>query len=289
LKKIDNKKEANLMKNILLITLLALTPVFAFAQYLEGGLFVGASNYAGDLVDNKIGVEYNEAHLAGGVLLRYNINDWVAVRGSFTYGQISGSDANAASAGRQQRNLSFRSDIYEFAIIPEFNIMGFNPYDRYYSPYVFIGLGIFNFNPEAEFNGQWYDLQPLGTEGQGLSGRPSQYNLTQLAIPMGVGFKYAIDEYWTVGFEISSRYTMTDYLDDVSTTYVDRDDLLQARGEIAANLGNRTGEYLGTEPVNTPGANRGSVNSDWYTWTGFTITYSFMDGFGRGNGCPTNF
>ncbi|NJN77966.1 MAG: outer membrane beta-barrel protein [Saprospiraceae bacterium] len=276
------------MKNILLITLLALTPVFASAQYLEGGIFLGTSAYAGDLTEPSI--DFKEVHLAGGVLLRYNINDWVGVRGAFTYGQISGKDANASTDSRRSRNLSFRSDIYEFSIIPEFNILGFNPYDKYYSPYVFVGLGIFNFNPEAELNGQWYDLQPLGTEGQGLPGRPSQYNLTQLAIPFGVGFKYAIDEYWTVGIEFTSRYTMTDYLDDVSTTYMDRDELLQARGEIAANLGNRTGEYFGTEPVNTPNVDRGNENVDWYSWSGFIITYNFMDGFGGSRyGCPTNF
>ncbi|MFT5834447.1 MAG: hypothetical protein ACI97N_002086 [Cognaticolwellia sp.] len=276
------------MKKILLITLLALTPVFASAQYLEGGIFVGVSGYAGDLVDKSM--DLKESHLAGGILLRYNINDWVGVRGSFTYGQISGKDANSSTESRKARNLSFRSDIYEFSIIPEFNILGFNPYDRYYSPYVFVGLGIFKFNPEAELNGQWYDLQPLGTEGQGLPGRPSQYNLTQLAIPMGVGFKYAIDEYWTVGVEFSTRYTMTDYLDDVSTTYVDRDELAITRGEIAASLANRTGEYLGTEPVNIPDAIRGLENSDWYGWSGFTITYNFMDGFGGSSyGCPTNF
>jgi opacity protein-like surface antigen len=277
------------MKNILLI-LFALAPMLATAQFLEGGFFIGTSNYAGDLVEANLGVEMEETNLAAGVLLRYNINDWVSVRGSFTYGQISGSDANARAENRAQRNLSFRSNIYEFAVIPEFNILGFNPYDRFYSPYVFLGLGVFNFNPEAELDGQWFDLQPLGTEGQGLPGRPSQYNLTQLAIPMGIGFKYAITEYWTVGVEISSRYTLTDYLDDVSTTYADREDLLQFRGEIAANLANRTGEYLKTEPINTPNASRGSVNSDWYTWSGLTITYNFMDSFGgRKYGCPTNF
>ncbi len=279
------------MKNILLVALLALSPIFAAAQYLEGGIFLGGSNYEGDLVGKRaLGVELNETHLSGGLLLRYNINDWVGVRGSFTYGQISGTDANSDADYRLERNLSFRSDILEVAVIPEFNILGFNPYDRYYSPYVFVGLAIFNFNPQAEYNDQWYDLQPLGTEGQGLPGRPSQYNLTQLAIPFGVGFKYAIDEYWTVAFEITNRYTMTDYLDDISSTYIDRAELLQARGEIAANLANRTGEYLGTEPVNTPGVARGTVNRDWYTWSGFTITYSFMDGFGgRKYGCPTNF
>lgn len=279
------------MKNIFLIALLAITPMFVSAQYLEGGLFLGASNYAGDLVDAGFSsTEINETHLAGGVLLRYNINDWVAVRAGFTYGQISGTDANSEESFRLERNLSFRSDIFEFSVIPEFNILGFNPYDRFYSPYVFVGLGIYQFNPEAELDGQWYDLQPLGTEGQGLPGYSSQYNLTQLSIPMGVGFKYAIDDYWTVGIEFTTRYTFTDYLDDVSTNYVDRAELLQARGEIAANLANRTGEYLGTEPVNIPGQSRGGENRDWYGWSGLTITYSFMDGIGGSKyGCPTNF
>jgi hypothetical protein len=277
------------MKNILFL-LLAVSPFVTSAQFLEGGFFLGASNYAGDLVEAPIGYEMEETKLAGGLMLRYNINDWVAVRGSFTYGQIAGADANAASIDRQGRNLSFRSNILEFAVIPEFNILGFNPYDLYYSPYVFVGLGIFNFNPQAEYQGQWYDLQPLGTEGQGLIGGPSQYNLTQLAIPMGVGFKYALSEYWTIAIETSTRFTFTDYLDDVSTNYADRNDLLQFRGELAANLANRTGEFLGTEPVNTPGAARGSVNRDWYGWTGITMTYNFMDGFGGSKyGCPTNF
>ena len=278
------------MKNILLAAIFAMVPFLVSAQYLEGGLFLGVSNYSGDLVDAPLGIEMSESKLAGGLLLRYNINDWVGVRGSFSYGQISGTDANSDQVSRLERNLSFRSDIYEFAIIPEFNILGFNPYDRYYSPYVFVGLGIYQFSPEAELDGQWYDLQPLGTEGQGLPGYGSQYNLTQISIPFGVGFKYAIDDYWTVGVELSSRYTFTDYLDDVSTEYADRAELLQARGEIAANLANRTGEYLGTEPVNTPGESRGSRNRDWYGWSGVTITYNFADGLGgRGMGCPTNF
>jgi hypothetical protein len=270
------------MKNILII-LLAFSPVFASAQFLEGGIFIGGSNYAGDLVETNLQYELDKTHLAGGLLIRYNINDWVGVRGSFTYGQISGDDADATVDYRLQRNLSFRSDIYEFAVIPEFNILGFNPYDRFYSPYVFIGLGIYNFNPEAELDGQWYDLQPLGTEGQGLAGRPSMYNLTQLSIPMGVGFKYAVSEYWTIGFEFTARYTFTDYLDDVSTTYADMNEIEALNGPIAAALSNRSGE-------NTPDAIRGGSNRDWYSWSGITITYNFMDGIGGSKyGCPTNF
>lgn len=274
------------MKNIFLVAIFALVPFLVSAQYLEGGLFLGTSNYAGDLVDAPLGVEFSESKFAGGLLLRYNINDWVGVRGSFTYGAISGADANSDQDFRIDRNLSFRSDIYEFAIIPEFNILGFNPYDRFYSPYVFVGLGIFQFNPEAQLDGQWYDLQPLGTEGQGLPGYASQYNLTQISIPFGIGFKYAIDDYWTVGVEISNRYTFTDYLDDVSTNYPDLDELRRARGDIAAALSDPS---LDPEP-RVAGQPRGTENRDWYGWSGITITYNFADGLGgRGMGCPTNF
>lgn len=273
------------MKNFFLVAIFALVPFLVSAQYLEGGLFLGTSNYAGDLVDAPLGVEFSESKLAGGLLLRYNINDWVGVRGSFTYGAIAGSDMNSSDDARLNRNLSFRSDIYEFAIIPEFNILGFNTYDLFYSPYVFVGLGIFQFNPEAELDGQWYNLQPLGTEGQGLPGYASQYNLTQISIPFGVGFKYAIDDYWTIGIEISQRYTFTDYLDDVSTVYPDFDELLDARGQLAVDLSNRS---LGTEPP-LAGSERGGENRDWYGWSGITITYNFADGLGRGTGCPNNF
>ncbi len=275
------------MKKIVLMVIVLL-PLTMSAQFLEGGLFLGGSNYMGDLPEGNI--EYSETNLAGGLFIRYNINDYVSVRGGLNLGQISGSDANADNEAQRARNLSFRSNITEFSVIPEFNILGFNPYDRIWSPYVFVGLSIYNFNPQAQLDGQWYDLQPLATEGQGQPGRPSLYNLTQLAIPMGFGVKYAITEYWTVGFLASMRYTFTDYLDDISTTYADRQDIIDATGVIAANLANRQGELLGTEPINTPGTRRGSENRDWYVFSGFTISYNFLDGFGGSKyGCPTNF
>jgi hypothetical protein len=89
---------------------------------------------------------------------------------------------------------------------------------------------MFKFRPQAQYespNGstRWVDLQPLRTEGQGMMEYPDRkpYKLTQLEIPMGFGAKYYMSDNTYIGFEILHRKTFTDYIDDVSTTYVNPD------------------------------------------------------------------
>jgi hypothetical protein len=270
-----------------------LFPLSMSAQHLEGGFFLGTSTYYGDLDDETIHTK--ETHLGYGLVARYNINDFVSIRGSILGGELSADDANNDKRPEiAARNLSFRTSIAEFSIIPEFNILGYNPYDRIISPYVFAGLSVFRFNPEAQLDNVWHQLQPLGTEGQGLPGNPSRYSLTEFAIPMGLGVKFAATEYWNISWEVALRYTFTDYIDDVSGTYEDRDVLIAAYGnETTANLANREAELLGAnaEPVNRAGSARGNPSSnDLYVFTGFTFSYNFFDGFGgKKYGCPTNF
>jgi opacity protein-like surface antigen len=265
------------------------------AQHFELGLMGGASNYQGDLVTNKSMIK--ETHAAFGGFARYNLNDWVAAKFNLTYGKISGNDSKTQNT---ERNLSFRSNILEFGLTGEFNILGFQPYnlERVFSPYIFAGVAMFKFNPQAELDGQWYKLQPLGTEGQGTSEYPDRdyYKLTQFSIPVGIGLKYALNDLWTLGFELGARKTFTDYLDDVSTSYIDQEVLLNSRGsygEIAAALADRN--LTGTPyPA---GRNRGdsSGNKDWYSIAGITISYNFLDnglvgsrGRRKGRmGCPT--
>ena len=266
-------------------------PFSLSAQHLEGGIFLGSSTYYGDLDPGDLHLD--GTHFGYGLMLKYNVNDYVSIRGSVLRGQFSGDDARNSDESIQQRNLSFRSSVTEFSVIPEFNILGFNPYDRIFSPYVFGGIAVFRFNPEADLDGQTYKLQPYTTEGQGLPGRPTRYDLTEFAVPFGAGIKLSFTEYWNISFEIGYRVTFTDYIDDVSTTYVDRDELIAGNSEISANLANRTAELgtNGTEPVNIPGTARGNPNqNDRYVFTGFTMTYNFLDGFGsKRYGCPTNF
>ncbi|MGB0864295.1 MAG: DUF6089 family protein [Saprospiraceae bacterium] len=273
-----------------IIFFLFLIPFSLSAQHLEGGIFLGSSTYYGDLDPGDLHLD--GTHFGYGLMLKYNVNDYVSIRGSVLRGQFSGDDARNSDESIQQRNLSFRSSVTEFSVIPEFNILGFNPYDRIFSPYVFGGIAVFRFNPEADLDGQTYKLQPYTTEGQGLPGRPTRYDLTEFAVPFGAGIKLSFTEYWNISFEIGYRVTFTDYIDDVSTTYVDRDELIAWNSEISADLANKTSELTpNSDPVNIPGAPRGNPNkNDRYVFTGVSITYNFLDGFGsKRYGCPTNF
>lgn len=271
------------------------------AQHLEVGLLGGASNYLGDLSSNSETVYLTESNLAGGVFMRYNFSHIGAIRLGFNYGNVSGHDQNAKQLDQQQRNLSFTSPIMEVAVIGEYNILGYQPYNlaRPFSPYLFAGFGLFNFNPSTIYQGEEVKLQPLGTEGQGSEGRPALYQRTAFTIPMGLGVKYAINDKWNIGLELGARMTATDYLDDVSTIYIDAVALNRTNGPLAAALNNRTGELSGGEPINFPtGTPRGDDNAkDWYFIAGLTISYNFLDNglvgsrsrLRRGKkGCETN-
>ncbi|MEO1514879.1 MAG: DUF6089 family protein [Bacteroidota bacterium] len=280
------------MKRILLILIVAL-PFAAQAQHFELGAMVGISNYQGDLAPESLGPKFKQTHASFGGFLRYNINNYVAARFNVFYGTISGDDANAATQERRDRNLSYKSGVLEFGVTGEFNILGYQPYnlERVFSPYLFAGVALFRHNPKAFIDGAWVELQPLGTEGQGLaSSSEPLYNLTQFAIPFGAGVKYAINDAWNVGLEVGMRATFTDYLDDVSTNYPDAAALLAERGELAVALSNRSGV------AREPGDGRGDpARNDWYFMGGITISYNFMDnglvGFRsknrRRNGCQT--
>jgi hypothetical protein len=113
-----------------------------------------------------------------------------------------------------------------------------------------LGLSVFNFNPRAEHfdsrrDGEWVNLKPLNTEGQGLSTFPNRkpYSKTQVSIPLGLGFKFAVHSNLNIGFEIGFRATRTDYLDDVGNTYA-YDPLVDLDGYLYDKTPYREGDYL---------------------------------------------
>lgn len=280
------------MKQLFYVFLMIL-PCSLFAQ-LEAGVQVGVSNYFGDLAPSGLRANFGETNFSAGVFARYNIGRWVSVKGGFNYAKISAEDASY----KERRNLSFRSNLYEFGVTGEFNILGYQPYnlDRVFSPYVFIGIVGYKFNPQALQGDEWIKLQPLGTEGQGMDGRPAPYKTFQVAIPMGAGLKYAINDKWNLGLELGFRKTFTDYLDDVSTTYVDMDELAAANGFLAADLSWR-GDDLNIDAIPpSAGDDRGNPDSkDWYVILAVSVSYNFTDNGlvgGRGRlkrkkGCST--
>ena len=279
-------------KNLLFIITFFFLPFFSFSQYLELGVTAGIATYEGDLSPNKNRVSLGIINPMGGIFARYNLNKFLTMRFGATYGLIAGNDDR--SDPPRGRNLSFRSRIIEGSFIGEFNILGYDPYNlrRPWSPYIFAGVAFFNFSPKTKYNDKWVALQPLGTEGQGLSAYPERkkYKLTQFSIPVGGGIKYALNDTWNVGIEGGVRKTFTDYLDDVSTTYVS-EALLIENNELSAILANRSGQ-----PV-VEGTSRGNAeNGDWYIFMGLTVSRNFIDNGLVGSrkrfrrkkeGCPT--
>jgi len=189
----------------------------------EFGLGIGAAHYFGDL---NTRAKLNRPKIAAGIFFRKNFGNYIAARIVANYAQLGYSDIyNTHNDYMLKRNLSFNTNVWELSLRGDFNFFRFLPGDPEFSftPYVTLGIGAFSYDPYAYLQGQKYFLRPLGTEGQGSSLYPDRKPYSSMAIcfPVGVGVKYAFNERFNIGLEITHRFTSTDYLDDVSKTYVD--------------------------------------------------------------------
>ncbi len=255
------------------VFILTLMTSGAFAQYHEVGLMLNQMHYIGDInQSNHLPSRWSPGI---GVIYRYNINDRLAFKGSFQYGSLYAADEDSDIDWQQNRNLHFQSDIAEFSGQMEVNFLTYEIGDkrRPSSPYVFLGFSVFRFNPQAEFNDRWVDLQPLGTEGQGIPGYEERYPLTQVSIPFGLGYKFNIWRNFGGAIEWGFRRTFTDYLDDVSGVYVDAAILEDQNGPLSVIMADRSLIPTGPAGTNTD-MQRGETNrKDYYIVGGFMVTY----------------
>jgi hypothetical protein len=208
----------------------------------EAGITIGPSNFLGDLGGNAgKGTTFLKdnnfpmTRLAFGGHFTFNPNPLIGVRLALNYGTLEGDDAIIKPMGgyeeaRLNRNLRFKSTFWEGMAVAEiFPTVMFekDPNDVYHKlrPYGLIGVGAFHFNPQGRdpLTGNWVDLKPLSTEGEGFAEYPERkpYSLTQFCIPMGLGLKYYFNDNVAMGLEIIYRKTFTDYIDDISTNYID--------------------------------------------------------------------
>jgi hypothetical protein len=237
-----------MLKRVLLVVILIL-PLLASAQRnkryrWEAGIDVGASNFLGDLGGaNRIGTHFvRDLELALtrpsiGIHMRYRKDRFFGYRANFCYGFVSGDDALTQERYRKNRNLNFKSNIFEFSAIVEFYISKERPGHLYnyrkvkgwrhidLQTYGFLGIGAFYFNPKGQWNSDWHKLRPLRTEGQGIKPGTKMYSRVSVCIPMGIGVKYALNRQWSIGLEYGLRLTFTDYIDDVSTVYYDKNEI----------------------------------------------------------------
>jgi hypothetical protein len=253
---------------------------FREANVLEGefGVAVGASHYFGDLNTRS---QLNRPKLAVGLLFRKQFGDYVALRVQGSFIQVGYSDIYSDNEAQRIRNLSFNSNIIELGLMGDFNFFRFIPGDRDYrfTPYVSFGLGAFTYDPYAFLNSEKHYLRPLGTEGQGSSLYPEKkpYSSMAVAFPVGFGIKYNLTPKTNVTFEITHRFTSTDYLDDVSGTYAGIDAFLPLpNGDPSPAMLLQDRSYETTSvPIGIAGRQRGiSTRKDQFITAMVGITFN---------------
>jgi Domain of unknown function (DUF6089) len=194
-----------------------------FYRRSEFGVGAGGSNYYGDL---NPGLDVKGALYSGSLFYKYNFTPYIAMKLGTTYAKLSGNDNYSTNIYQQARNLNFKSDLIEASFAFDFHFFKYKvqDYDHRITPYVTIGLGIFWHNPYTMYKGKKYNLRPLGTEGQLYNEYANRrYKAYAFDFPIGAGFKVWVTKGITLNVEVINRSTTTDYIDDVSTTYVGLD------------------------------------------------------------------
>jgi hypothetical protein len=202
--------------------------------YFEIGAGVSAMNCITDIggSNGDNGYYFNEVRIKNyrpggsiyGTAMYHNI---IGARLEGTWGQVQSSDNDLKPTtgnpeSRRLRNLSFKSTITEMALLLEFHpLLLFNIEGKKWiaEPYVTTGVGFFSFNPQTQYKGNWVDLKPLHTEGQGFPEYPnvSNYSRSQVNIPIGIGVRYNLSSRFNIRLEYEHRILFTDYLDDASS------------------------------------------------------------------------
>ncbi len=249
----------------------------SFAQKVEFGILGGIGGYVGD-INTYPTFNPEKIDHAYGIWLKKNFNPYWGIRMGYHQTNISAADSIFTSDPfKLNRNLSFRNRINEISFQTEFNFMRFMPEETGYrfSPYINAGISWLFHNPQAFIDSLWYDLRPIGTEGQGQFQSTRLYSKSALAISVGGGIKYNFAGRSILALEFGLRNAFTDYLDDISGVYFDNELITRSRGAAAGRLADRTQDIPNALP-NNPGKVRGDSNMrDWYHYIGIAYIYSF--------------
>lgn len=256
---------------------------------------IGFSSFLGDLGGaNQIGTHLikdldivaTRPVLSGGI--RIKRHPIFGFKGLLTLGMLRGDDKWTQDKYRNNRNLNFRAPIVELTMQTEiyfvrerapklYSFKSLGKKKKNIAAYGFVGVGGLFFLPQGRYNGKWYNLRPLSTEGQGLPGGPRPYSLFTVVIPYGLGAKWTLDRKFSATAELGLRAVFTDYIDDVSTVYYDNQALQASKGDIAAALADPSlGNIYGATKPDSKGnsAQRGnSKDKDSYAFLQFSVNY----------------
>ena len=268
-------------------------PIQKKATYLSFNF--GLSNYLGDIGANSSlsdqflkNNHFTNQTFMYGISLTKNWREAVGLRFSYHAGKVAGSDSdvpykdpNDVSYDIYKRNLDFTTKLSEWSAMIEiypFKILNRKKglFQSALQPYGLLGIGRFTFNPQGSYYDEisqdyvLVDLAPLKTEGQGMLEYADRkpYQLTQTNIPFGVGINYLLGAKTSMSFEFVGRKLFTDYLDDVSTTYIDpsvyRNYFSGEDLEIAQLMTNKSAIIDPNQPYGVGGQRGNSKNNDFY-------------------------
>ena len=261
------------MKKIIIILFSIFSTSVVFSQQ-EISAFLGTSIFHGDVGYNSLKIGntnklFDNSEASWGVCFRNNFNERFSLNISFKKGKVTSYDSQSEDGFIVSRNLDFQSKISELSANIEYNFSHYKIGSKKFNKalYVFSGISGFKFNPKGlSDEGTWIDLQPLGTEGQGSSVFPEndKYSLFGIGIPIGLGYKYNLNKNIAINISWAWTLTFTDYLDDVSTQYVNPSIL----SPIAQDMADKS--FNGFEG----GYQRGnSQNNDKFGFVGLSIVY----------------
>lgn len=267
------------------------------AQSFQVGFNVGSTVYLGDMDTPNLMDKTKDLNPAYGFFFRQAINGHFSVKLNFIRGELSAADSISTLEWQQLRNLSFRTPYSELGAFIEFDLFDVSSENatKWWTPYLTLGLGYFHFNPTTELNGDVLDLQPIGTEGQGLDGYPARYSTNIMSLPIGGGMKVRLTRLISIQAQLVNRFTFNDYIDDVSSRFYPAYEDLVKKGATPLQqlLYSRAWEVVGDvgPDVIGPDERKASPDVKDYVMSG---TFSIFLNIGEfnsdsGEGCPTAF
>jgi opacity protein-like surface antigen len=254
------------MPKFVIFTILVFITFNLKAQTWEIGGSLGGSGYMGDLNPN------NPIKISGyaiGGFVKRNFNGYLSAKLNANLGRISAADSNSNNQQFRNRNLSFTTDLREISLIGEFNFMHYIPEagKNKFTPYIFLGIADAQYIPRTIYGGKTYALRGYKTEGEA-----SPYSTTTISYLYGAGIKYNILGKFTLGAELGYRNSNTDYLDDVSGTYANKNTQYTISRALGDRSGEKTGVYSGSA-----GTQRGDLRPhDTYFFSQITLSYTFV-------------
>ncbi len=293
---------------IALITVMLALPFISDAQRWkfyrnEVGFAIGTTSLMGDVGGGKdlgknlfgsvTDLDISASRFSANAHFMRMMHQRIGILGSLNGGVVAAGDRFTEQVHRAYRNFRIRTIFVEAAAIGRFYLKK-ESFGHVYklrgtrnfffinlSIYAYGGIGATYFNPQAPLNGKWYSLRPLGTEGQNVMPGKDPYKRFTVVWPVGFGAKYAVNNKWNVGIEYGARKTYTDYFEDVSTLYYDKQEIADflggEQGAIAAALSDpSSGEFI---THTAPGERRGDPgDKDFYMHLQVSLNYRFIKG-----------